>query len=117
MYKEAVDEWEAAMGGFGGNHLAKDLRQGYTKTGFRGAMRAWAAGLELIAKQGGIVQPDLLAYLYSILGDRDRAFAWLEKSMEMHTAQPPARKIDPTVDDLRSDPRFRDLLRRVGLSP
>lgn len=115
MYKEAVDEWEAAMAGFGDHNLAKDLRRGYTTSGFRGAMRAWAAGLEAIAKQGGTVQPDLLAYLYSILGDKDRAFAWLEKSMEMHTPQPPALKIDPTVDELRSDPRFADLLRRVGL--
>ena len=115
MYKQAVDEWEAAMSGFGDNNLARDLRHGYTKSGFGGAMRAWAAGLELIAKQGGTVQPDLLAYLYSILGERDRAFVWLEKSMEMHTAQPPALKIDPTLDDLRSDPRFADLIRRVGL--
>jgi len=115
MYKEAVDEWETAMSGFGDNNLARDLRHGYTKTGFRGAMRAWAGGLELIEKQGGTVQPDLLAYLYSILGDKDRAFAWLENSMEMHTAQPPAFKVDPTLDDLRSDPRFADLLRRVGL--
>ncbi len=115
MYKEAVEEWEEAMSGFGDDNLARDLRHGYTKTGFRGAMRAWAAGLEMIAKQGGAVQPDLLAYQYSLLGERDRAFAWLEKSMEMHTAQPPAFKVDPTLDDLRSDPRFADLLRRVGL--
>lgn len=115
MYKEAVDEWAEAMSGFGDDNLARDLRYGYTKTGFRGAMRAWAAGLEMIAKQGGAVQPDLLAYQYSLLGERDRAFAWLEKSMEMHTAQPPAFKVDPTLDDLRSDPRFADLLRRVGL--
>lgn len=80
-------------------------------------MRGWAAGLELIAKQGGPVQPDLLACLYSILGDQDRAFAWLEQSMDTHKVQPPALKIDPTVDDLRCDPRFDDLLRRVGLSP
>lgn len=115
MYKEAVDEWEAAMSGFDDNNLARDLRHGYIAGGFRGAMRAWAAGLELIAKQGETVHPDLLAYIYSILGEKDRAFAWLEKSMEMHTSQPPALKIDPTLDELRSDPRFADLLRRVGL--
>jgi TolB-like protein/DNA-binding winged helix-turn-helix (wHTH) protein len=117
MFKEAVDEWEAAMSGFSDDNLARALRHGYTKSGFTGAMRAWSAGLESIAKQGGTVHPDLLAYLYSILGEKDRAFAWLEKSMEMHTAQPPALKIDPTLDELRSDPRFEELLRRVGLSP
>jgi TolB-like protein/DNA-binding winged helix-turn-helix (wHTH) protein len=115
MYKEAVDEWEVAMMGFGYDNLAKALRTGYSHGGFRGAMRAWAAGWERIAKFGGAIQPDRLVYIYSILGDKDRAFAWLEKSMEMHTSQPPALKIDPTVDDLRSDPRFNDFLRRVGL--
>jgi TolB-like protein/DNA-binding winged helix-turn-helix (wHTH) protein len=117
MYKEAVGEWEEAMTGFGYDELAMALRHGYTKGGFKGAMRDWVAGWEMIAKQGGTVQPDLLAYLYSILDEKDRAFAWLEKSLEWHTSQSRALKIDPTVDDLRSDPRFDQLLRRVGLSP
>jgi hypothetical protein len=103
------------MNGFGYDNLARGLRNGYTKGGFKGAVSEWAAGLEMISKQGGTVHPDRLAYLYSILGEKDRASAWLEKSMEMHTSQPPALKTDPTVDDLRSDPRFADLLRRVGL--
>ena len=115
IYKEAVDEWEEAMNGFGYDDLAKDLRHGYTKGGFRGAVREWAAGWERIARQGGTVLPDLPAYLYGILGERDRAFAWLEKSMQMHTGQPLYFKIDPTLDDLRSDPRFVALIRRVGL--
>ena len=115
MYKEAVDEWEKAMTGFGYDDLARDLRRGYTKGGFRSAVREWAEGWERIARQGGTVLPDLPAYLFGILGERDRAFAWLEKSMEMHTGQPLYFKIDPTLDDLRSDPRFADLIRRVGL--
>jgi TolB-like protein/DNA-binding winged helix-turn-helix (wHTH) protein/tetratricopeptide (TPR) repeat protein len=114
-YKEAVDEWEEAMTGFGYDNLAQALRTGYSTGGFPGAMHAWAAGWEQIAKQGGTIQPDRLVYIYSILGDKDRAFAWLEKSMEMHTSQPPALKVDPTVDELRSDPRFNDFLRRTGL--
>jgi len=63
------------------------------------------------------VHPDLMAYLYSIQGEKDSAFRWLEKSMEMHSSGPIFFKVDPDVDDLRSDPRFADLIRRVGLSP
>jgi len=116
MYKEAVEEWEEAMSGFGYEDLAEGLRRGYAAHGFKGAMREWAAGWEAIARTGEIVHPDWPAYIYSLLGDRDRAFAWLEKSMEMHTPDPPAFKVDPTLDDLRSDPRFDELIRRVGLS-
>jgi len=117
MYKEAVEEWEQAMTGFGYDDLAEDLSRGEAVGGFKGAMREWVAGLETTAARGGIMHPDLPAYIYSILGDKDRAFAWLEKSLEMHSSAPSAFKTDPTYDDLRSDPRFADLIRRVGLSP
>jgi len=117
MYKEAVEEWEEAMTIWGYDNLAENLRRGYGIGGFRGAVRGWVAGLEKLSKQGETVHPDLMAYLYSISGEKDRAFAWLEKSMEMHSSGPSFFKIDPDVDDLRSDPRFADLIRRVGLSP
>jgi len=115
MYKEAVEEWEEAMTIWGYDTLAEDLRRGYGIGGFRGAVRGWVAGLEKLSKQGETVHPDLMAYLYSISGEKDRAFAWLEESMEMHSSGPSFFKIDPDVDDLRSDPRFADLIRRVGL--
>lgn len=117
LYKEAVEEWEAAMAGFGYEDMAERLRRGYAREGFRGAMREWAAGWETAERAGEPVNPDLPGYIYAVLGERDHAFAWLEKTMELHTNQPPALKVDPTMDDLRPDPRFEQLLRRVGLSP
>jgi tetratricopeptide (TPR) repeat protein len=117
MYKEAVEEWQQAESGFGYEELAKALRRGYAAGGFQRAMREWAAGWEALAKNGEPVYPELPAYIYGLIGDRDRAFSWLEKAMEMHSSGPPNFKVDPTVDALRSDPRFADLLRRVGLSP
>ena len=117
MQEDAVKEWEVAMTGFGFDELAAGLRRGYASGGFKSAMTEWAHGLESLSKQGEIVEPGLVAYIYSIQGDRDRAFAWLEKSMAMHSSAPPAFKVDPTYDDLRSDPRFAELIRRVGLTP
>lgn len=116
MYKDAVEEWEAAMTSWGYDSLAEDLRKGYGAGGFQGAVRAWATGLETLHKQGETVYPDLMAYLYVILGDKNRAFAWLEKSLEMHTSESLYLKVDPDVEDLRSDPRFATLMRRVGLA-
>ena len=117
MYKEAVEEWEEAMSGFGYDELAEDLRRGYGANGFEGAVREWVAGLETLSRQGEVVHPDLMAYLYAVLGEKDRAFAWFEKSMEMHSSGSSVFTIDPDDDPLRADPRFADLIRRVGLSP
>ena len=114
-YEQAIREWEEAMAAFGYEELAEDLRRGYAAHGFKGAIRAWAAGLERVAARGEAVYPEEPAYLYAILGDKDRAFAWLEKSFQQRTHGMPFLKEDPTWDDIRSDPRFTDLERRVGL--
>jgi TolB-like protein/DNA-binding winged helix-turn-helix (wHTH) protein len=116
MFEKAIEEWEQAMRIWGYDDLAEDLRKGYGAGGFKGALRAWAAGLETLYKQGEVVHPDLMAYLYENLGDKDRAFAWLEKSIEMHSSGSLYFKVDPDVDDLRSDPRFAELMRRMDLT-
>ncbi len=57
-----------------------------------------------------------IAEIYAELGDKDRAFEWLEKSFAAHEDELVDLKIKPPAfDGLRSDPRFQDLLRRVGL--
>ncbi len=49
------------------------------------------------------------------LGEKDKAFAELNKSYENREYFMILLKVDPRLDPLRSDPRFQDLLRRVGL--
>ncbi|MEP6922115.1 MAG: protein kinase [bacterium] len=61
------------------------------------------------------VSPGELTALYTALGEREKAFASLEKAYTAHDLQLQYLGIDPTVDELRADPRFQDLLRRVGL--
>jgi hypothetical protein len=57
------------------------------------------------------------ARVYSGLGDKDEAFVWLEKAYEERSTALYYLKVDPIWDPLRSDPRFNDLLRRIGLPP
>jgi len=57
------------------------------------------------------------ARIYAGLGDKDQAFAWLEKGYEERSTPLYFLKVDPIWDPLRSDPRFNDLLRRIGLPP
>ncbi len=56
-----------------------------------------------------------MARLYARLGERDEAFAWLEKVFDIGEAAVVWLKVSPEWDNLRDDPRFPELLKRVGL--
>jgi TolB-like protein/Flp pilus assembly protein TadD len=57
------------------------------------------------------------ACIYAGLLDKDQAFFWLEKAYQERSDGMTYLNVEPTFDPLRSDPRFQDLLHRVGLSP
>jgi tetratricopeptide (TPR) repeat protein len=65
----------------------------------------------------GHVPPYHLAIVHAGLGDKDQAFEWLERAFEKRAVDLFTLKVEPMFDSLRSDPRFEDLLRRVGLAP
>ena len=56
-----------------------------------------------------------IAAIYAALGQKDEAFAWLEKAYDQRAEWLEYLKIDPQLDNLRSDPRFAVLLRRLAL--
>ncbi len=56
-----------------------------------------------------------VATVYAALGDKEQAFVWLEKAFALHAGGLQYLKTDPFWDDMRPDPRFQDLMRRVGL--
>jgi TolB-like protein/DNA-binding winged helix-turn-helix (wHTH) protein/Flp pilus assembly protein TadD len=58
-----------------------------------------------------------LALIYAGLGRKGEAIAWLEKAYQERSGNMIYLKVDPWLDSLRSDPRFINLVRRVGLSP
>jgi serine/threonine protein kinase/Flp pilus assembly protein TadD len=62
------------------------------------------------------VSPYLFAVVYVGLGDKDQAFAWLEKAYQDRSVLLIWLRVEPLFDSLRDDPRFAELLRRVGLS-
>ncbi len=55
-----------------------------------------------------------MAIIYTGLGEKEKAFEWLEKAYEDRSELMTWLKVDPRLDPLRDDPRFQDLLRRVG---
>jgi len=56
-----------------------------------------------------------LAEAFAALGNRDQAFEWLEKAYQEHTYWMVYLKVDPRLEPLRADPRFQQLVQRVGL--
>jgi serine/threonine protein kinase/tetratricopeptide (TPR) repeat protein len=56
-----------------------------------------------------------LAMVYTGLGDKDQAFAWLEKDLQTRSGLLPYVRWDPFFEPLRSDPRFANLMKRIGL--
>jgi eukaryotic-like serine/threonine-protein kinase len=62
-----------------------------------------------------LVSPGLIAMIYIGLDDREQALPWLEKAYGQHSPMMAWLKADPRFDPVRSEPRFQDLMRRVGL--
>jgi tetratricopeptide (TPR) repeat protein len=57
-----------------------------------------------------------LAVVYAGLDDKDQAFAWLDKAFAEHSLFLAFLKLEPLLEPLQSDPRWKDLERRVGIS-
>jgi len=90
------------------------LKQAYAATGWKGFWR-WKLEqmLETSDRKPGF-QKDL-AIFYAGLGEKDRALACLNKAYEEHDTWLVWIKVAPFYDTLRSDPRFTELVRKVGL--
>jgi tetratricopeptide (TPR) repeat protein len=84
--------------------------------GERDQARKMLEKLERQAKRT-YVSPSQIGLIYAALGERQQAFAWLERACDQRDSTLLTLKVDARFDPLRSDPRFQDLLRRVGLQP
>lgn len=72
--------------------------------------------LKLLQTTDDYVSPGELAALHAALGDKESAFASLEKAYADHDLQLQFLKVDPSFDPLRNDPRYSELMKKVGLS-
>jgi TolB-like protein/class 3 adenylate cyclase/Tfp pilus assembly protein PilF len=114
-YEEAIAELDAAIEDSGGNPGAMAVL-GWVH-GLAGrreeALRTAEALMELSKRT--YIHPTDLAMVYAGLGERDEAFRWLERAYEERSRFLIYLRTTGAFQDLHSDPRFRDLVRRVGL--
>ena len=115
MYVEAVAEFQKAIAlSDRSPDLLGHLGHAYAAAGRREEAERVLGELSELSKHR-YVPPYRLAEIYTALGQRDQAFACLEEVYQAHDIHLCNLKVEPTLDPLRSDPRFADLLRRVGL--
>ena len=88
----------------------------YGRSGQQGQARRALEEFEHV-NRGQMVDPAVPVSAYAAVGDKDKAFAYLEKAYSEHSNIMTTLKVEPAFDSLRGDPRFQDLLRRVGLAP
>ena len=89
------------------------LGYAYAKSGRKDEARKLLTELKELAKRR-YVASFWIAMIYVGLDEKDEAFAWLEKAYQERSWWLVWIKMDPKVDSLRSDPRFTDLMRRIG---
>ncbi len=90
------------------------LGQAYAAAGRTADARATLERMKQAAAKS-YLSPSLFALVYAGLGDRDRCFEWLEKAYVSHDEELDWIKVDPTFKNIRGDPRYSDLVRRLGL--
>ena len=114
---EAVPEYQKAVElSHGDTDTVAGLAHGYIAMGKRAEAEKILHDL-LEQSQKSYVSPYMIATIYAGLGDKGKAFSFLEKAYQERSPDVPYfLKADLRLDPLRSDPRFQDLLHRVGLS-
>ena len=99
------DEYEAVF---------KEVGKVYARSGIEAALREWAEQEVELSKRR-YEDPALIGFIYAKAGEKDQAFAWLEKGLKEKSDRIQYLKIDHMVDSLRSDPRYADMLKRMGM--
>ncbi len=94
--------------------LADEVAQVYSKAGYQAAVRREIELYQELAKRR-YVDPAWIAFDYANVGEKDKAFAWLEKAYAEKSDSLANIKIVRAMDGLRSDPRYAALLKKMGL--
>jgi TolB-like protein/DNA-binding winged helix-turn-helix (wHTH) protein/Tfp pilus assembly protein PilF len=92
------------------------LGRAYEVGGIRGVWR-WELERAKERSARAEVSPEYFANRYARLGEKDKAFEWLEKGYQQRDHDMAFVRGHPAYDKLRSDPRFHDLLRRMNFPP
>jgi len=117
MYPQVIEELKA-FGQLSGDRDVSDfasaLEQGFRSAGWKGALRK---GIEnrKVRRKTGYSSAYGIASMYAELGEKDQAFRWFDTAYQERDLYLLGLKTDFSLDPIRSDPRFAELVRKVGL--
>ena len=117
MYPQVVEEWRAygqLTDDLHDSEFAAALEQGFRSADWKGALTG-AIAFRQAQRKNGYYSALIIARFYADLGDRDQAFHWLNIAYQEHDWLLIGLNTYFQLDPLRSDPRFADLVRKVGL--
>ncbi len=114
LYAEALDALRQAAARKPAPDFISDLAYAYAVAGRRDEARRTLAQLQDAAKRR-YVPPVYVARVHAAMGENAQALALLNRAFQERSDQLTGLRVDPAFDRLRADPRFADLLRRVGL--
>jgi tetratricopeptide (TPR) repeat protein len=115
MYSEYVAELQEGLRLNGDVQQAQEVGRAYKSSGAKGAAKSQLQSLRRRRSQG-YVPASSIAESYLRVGDKNSAVAWLEKAYEEHDPELAWARVEPVWDGLRSEPKFLDLMRRLGFS-
>ena len=108
-YAAAVEELAKVQDARGEPDAAKLIRESFTKSDWQGFLR------KITEEQNRLkLYPYFVATFFAELGEKDKAFATLNEAIETKDQQTAWLKVDPYMDPLRNDPRFKEMLKRAG---
>ncbi len=117
MYPQVVEEWKL-YGQLSGDEkeskIASALEEGFHSAGWKGAVSK-AIDARQAQRKTGYSSPYRIAELYADLGDKDHAFQWLNTAYQERDYFIIGLRTDFLLDQIRSDPRFAELVKKVGL--
>jgi TolB-like protein/tetratricopeptide (TPR) repeat protein len=117
MYPQVIEEWKAygqLSGDRNESEFASALEQGFRSAGRRGAL---TKGIETrqAQRKNGYSSAYEIALYYAELGDKEQSFRWLNTAYQERDVSLVGLKTNDLLDPLRSDPRFAELVRKMGL--
>jgi tetratricopeptide (TPR) repeat protein len=115
QYDEAIAALVQAVARKAEPDFISDLAHAYAIAGRRDEARRTLTQLQNVAKQR-YVPPFYLAKVYAGLGENTQAMVLLNRAFQDRSDQLTGLRVEPAFNRLRADPRFSDLMRRVGLA-
>lgn len=112
MYPEAVAEWQTWMKIRGDSGLADATAEAYRTSGFPGFLQAWINSQR--NDSASLQRAFEIAAFYALLGNKNDAIVWLEKAYANRSGGMARVKAEPAFDSVRTDPGFREIIRRMN---